>query len=151
MSISIGDSNWNYRHLQKLLATRTLFLHGQIQFLPKGDNEGRISPVSNLKSGRLVEANLVTFSRSDSSWLRSESFKLGMQLKYDKSFIPIMKSRSTSNCGTDGPLCNANWRKCGHLLKIGKTSSIEGPSSPINLISLIFSAGLKSAISWTVT
>ena len=130
---------------------RIRFFHGQTQLSHKGDKEGEISHVSNLKSGRLVEANLVTFSRSDSSWLRSESSKLGMQLKYDKSFIPIMKSRNTSNCGTDGPLCNANWRKCGHLLKIGKTSSTEGPSSPINLISVKFSAGLKSAISWTET
>jgi hypothetical protein len=67
----------------------------------------------------------------------------------DKCSISIMKSLSNSKDRTDILVLtlsvNVNRLKCCHLLRTGKTSSIEGSVSQPRVMSVIFSAGSNAA------
>ena len=103
--------------------------------------------MSNLKLGRPGNTKSLILSRRVSSWKQLERSLLGTRCKYVKCFISIMKSPSTSKGGTDGSdhRLKVNRRKCRHLLRIGKTSSIEGPLPQLRWTSVVCWAGSNSA------
>jgi len=71
-----------------------------------------------------------------------------MKCKWVKCLIPIMKSYSTSNGGSQSSshpdTRRLNRHKCRHLLRTGKTCSIDGPSHQLTCISFMLSAGSNS-------